>query len=94
MHVTVPVQPLLMYQTDEALEKLGAPYLDGSTGLVPMEHGFDCSDEWVWESTFHETVPSKIVNVGGEVYIFRDQLDAVFHGLTSLVEQVSFNYVC
>jgi hypothetical protein len=67
MHITVPVQPLLMCQTDEALDKLGTPYLDGSTGFVPMEHGFDCSDEGVWESTFHETVPSKIVNVSGEV---------------------------
>jgi hypothetical protein len=39
MHLTVPVQPLLMCLTDEALDKLGAPYLDGSTGFVPMEHG-------------------------------------------------------
>jgi hypothetical protein len=59
-----------------------------------MEHGFNPGDEGVWESTFHEKVPSKIVNVGGEAYVFRVQLDAVFHGLMSLVEQVSFNYVC
>ncbi len=45
MHVTVPVQPLLMCQTDEALDKLGTPYLNGSTEFVPMEHGFDHSDE-------------------------------------------------
>jgi hypothetical protein len=45
MHVTFPVQPLLMCQTDYALDKLGTPYLDGSTGFVPMEHGFDHSDE-------------------------------------------------
>jgi hypothetical protein len=94
MHLTVPVQPLLMCLTDEALDKLGTPYLDGSTGYVPMEHGFDCSDEQVWESTFHKTVLSKILHVGGEAFIFRVQLDAVFHGLMSLVEKVSFNYVC
>ncbi len=66
MHVTVPVQPLLMCQTDEALDKLSTRYLDGSTGFVPLEHGSDRGDEGVWESTFHETVPSKINDVGGE----------------------------
>ena len=66
MHITIHVQPLIMCQTDEALDKLGTPYLNGSMGFVPMEHGFDHSDEWVWELTFHETVPSKIVDVGGE----------------------------
>jgi hypothetical protein len=45
MHVTVPVQPLLMCQTDEALDKLGTAYLNSSTGFVSMEHGFDRSDE-------------------------------------------------
>jgi hypothetical protein len=64
MHVTIPVQPPLTCQTDEALDKLGTPYLDVYTGFVPMEHGFDGNDEGVWESTFHETVPSKIVDVG------------------------------
>jgi hypothetical protein len=59
-----------------------------------MEPGFDRGDEGVWEWTFHKTVPSKIVDVRGEAYVFRVQLDAVFHGLLSLVEQVSFNYVC
>ncbi len=34
-----------MCQTDEALDKLSTPYLDGSTGFIPMEHGFDHSDE-------------------------------------------------
>ncbi len=67
MHITVSVQPLLMCQTDEALDKLGTPYLDGSTGFVPMEHGFDRGDEGIWELTFHKTVPSKIINVSGEV---------------------------
>jgi hypothetical protein len=47
MHITVPVQLLFMCQTDEALDKLGTPYLDGSMGFVPMEHGFDRSDEGV-----------------------------------------------
>ncbi len=45
MHITVSVQPLLMCQTDEALDKVGIPYLDGFTGFVLMEHGFDQSDE-------------------------------------------------
>jgi hypothetical protein len=45
MHVTIPAQPLPKCQTNEALDKLGTPYLNGSPGFVPMEHGFDHSDE-------------------------------------------------
>ncbi len=45
MHVTVPVQPLLMCQTDLALDKRVTPYLDRSTDFVLMEHGFDHSDD-------------------------------------------------
>ncbi len=44
-NITVPVQPLLMCQTDEALDKLSTPYLDGSVGFVPTKHEFDHSDE-------------------------------------------------
>jgi hypothetical protein len=44
--------------------------VNGSTGFVPMGHGFDHSDEWVWESTFHRLVPSKVVDVGREAYVF------------------------
>jgi hypothetical protein len=54
VHVTVLVQPLLMCQTDEALDKLSTPYLDGSMGFVPTKDGFDHSDEWIWDSTFHK----------------------------------------
>ena len=45
MHFTVPVQPLLMCQTDEALDKLTTPYLDGSMGFIQREYGFDHSEE-------------------------------------------------
>ncbi len=45
MPLAVPVQPLLMCRNDEALDKLGTPYLDGSMGCVLLEHGFDHSDE-------------------------------------------------
>jgi hypothetical protein len=45
VQITVPVQPLLIFQTDEALDKLSTPYLNQFTGFVPTEHGFDHSDE-------------------------------------------------
>jgi hypothetical protein len=45
MHITLPVQALLMCQTGQALDKLGTPFFDGSTGFVPMENGLDHSDE-------------------------------------------------
>jgi hypothetical protein len=41
VYVVVSVQPLFMCQTDEALDELSSPSLDGPTGFVTKEHRFD-----------------------------------------------------
>ena len=70
VHISIPVQPLLMCQTDEAFDKLSSPYLNGSPGFVTTEHRFDHINESDRDTTFHKTIPSKIVDVSREVYIF------------------------
>ncbi len=58
MYIIITVQPLLVCQTNKALDKPCTPGLNGATGIVPVEHWFDHNNERVWNSTFHEAMPS------------------------------------
>jgi hypothetical protein len=58
----VPVKPLFVGESDEAFDKFAPPYIDGSTGFVSAEHGFDCVNEGEGYLTLYETISSEVIN--------------------------------
>ncbi len=93
VHIAIWIQPLLVCQTQYALNKICTPLLNRTSWIVSEEHWFDWNNKRLWNSAFHKTIPSKVININRNWQESQGGEGAVYHGPLTLIEEICLNHI-